>query len=247
IDLAAFILDPQPHWHAIEHDGRGLAVWSRLAPLVHQLENGAVDDGIGDRAGARCVPDIAVDLRRGERGRQHRGRDQRQDGDPPEDRDKSKPALAPRRHCRWRRVCRAGSSRFSSSVTARDFCRLSTTCGVSSTMSSVRSTELLLVPNSPPSTGISDTSRRPLEPRVRLSLISPPSAIVSLSCTAIVLSILRWVMVGESSVDVLVVETSLTSCEMSIVTMPPWFTRGVTLRMMPVARYSMEFMTGDWP
>ncbi len=45
----------------------------------------------------------------------------------------------------------------------------------------------------------------------------------------------------------LVAATSLTSWLISIVTMPPWLTRGVTFRMTPVARYSMVLMTGEEP
>ena len=71
---------------------------------------------------------------------------------------------------------------------------------------------------------------------VLLSRIRPPSAIVWPSFTAMELATLRSEIVGELICEEVVVETSLTSCEMSISTKPLSFTRGVTFRITPVSR-----------
>ena len=59
---------------------------------------------------------------------------------------------------------------------------------------------------------------------------------------------LRLEMVGvRFCVSVVSLATWLTSCSMSMTTMPPALTRGVTDNKTPVLRYSILLMTVDTP
>ena len=75
-------------------------------------------------------------------------------------------------------------------------------------------------------------------PREELSWISPARPIVWPSCTTTRDWTDRSKKVGELMPGVVgaVVSMLLTSCEMSSVTRPPLFTRGVTSVMTPVSR-----------
>ena len=67
-------------------------------------------------------------------------------------------------------------------------------------------------------------------------------------CTATVVSTFRCAIIGlfcrVEMLDVVVWLTLLTSWTMSSVTRPPELTRGVTARMTPVSRYSIELTIG---
>ena len=72
----------------------------------------------------------------------------------------------------------------------------------------------------------------------------PPRATVAPLWIAMVLSSLRCWMVGESMFEVVVSTASLTSCTTSRITSPPALTRGVTVRMTPVSRWSTSLTVG---
>ena len=104
-------------------------------------------------------------------------------------------------------------------------------------MSSVRWRPLFWLPASSPSSGTSFSHGMPELCVLALSLISPARPTVCPSSTTTRLLTLRSENVGELRPAVVVPGTTpLTSCEMSSVTSPPLFTRGVTSRITPVSR-----------